>query len=128
MKEFIPAIIFYSILIFIAGLSIYVNFIYPIVQAFKRKNESGYVLTKFGELEHRIVAEKLMGEKLAIGLVVHHINGKRWDNRKRNLAVMTDRNHNRWHGRLNWMYERSMYPKIPWQRKKLIEEFGAILF
>lgn len=131
MKEYYPAIIkyaFYGLLILGAGINIYHNIIYPFIQLLKKKNEGGYILTKLGALEHRVIAEELIGRKLLPGLVVHHINGKRWDNRKRNLAVMTDRNHNKWHERLSWMYSQKMFPKIPWQRKKLIEEFGAILF
>lgn len=131
MKEHLPAIIKYalfSILILVSGFNIYHNIVYPLFQLFKKKNEGGYVLTKLGELEHRAVAEALLRNKLPPGFVVHHINGKRWDNRKRNLAVMTDRNHNKWHDKLKWMHSQRMFPKIPWQRKNLIEKFGAILF
>ncbi|MDD4976555.1 MAG: HNH endonuclease, partial [Bacteriovorax sp.] len=108
--------------------SIYFNWIYPIVQAFKRKNEFGYVLSKGGEFEHRAVVQKIIKRSLDYGEEVHHINGKTWDNRRANLALMTRQNHIRWHSRLNWMYERKIFPKIRWQRQKLVREFEARLF
>jgi hypothetical protein len=38
--------------------------------------------------EHRIVAEQMIGRRLEKNEVVHHKNGKRWDNRPENLEVM----------------------------------------
>lgn len=109
-------------------LSFYVRLIYPILQYFKKKNEFGYVLTKDGGYEHRIKIETKIGRFLLSGEEVHHINGRPWDNRLSNLALMTRENHQRWHQRLAWMYERKMFPKIRWQRDKLINEFEATLF
>ncbi len=131
MKDNVPQILFVVFLILVAAGFLNVMFnsvIYPLLQLFKKKNESGYVLTKYGELEHRAIAEKILGTKLSPGLVVHHINGKKWDNRRSNLAVMNHEAHLRWHEKLNWMYSKKMFPKIPWQRKNLIEKFGAVLF
>ena len=45
-------------------------------------NKDGYVM------KHRLVMEKELGIILPKGIVVHHINGKRTDNRVINLAVM----------------------------------------
>lgn len=59
---------------------------------------------------------------------VHHINGKRWDNSRYNLSVMTRENHRRWHDRLDWMFANKMFPSIETQRKKLAQEFEATLF
>lgn len=109
-------------------LSFYVRLIYPILQFFKKKNEFGYVLTKDGGYEHRIKIETKIGRFLVSGEEVHHINGRPWDNRLSNLALMTRENHQRWHQRLAWMYERKMFPKIRWQRDKLFNEFEATLF
>jgi len=116
-----------SIVAIVILFSIYENVIYPIKQFFKKRNSSGYILVG-NEFEHRILAEKWMGRNLRPEEEVHHINGKKWDNRKRNLAVVTKRNHQRWHQRLDWMFSQKMFPSIAWQRKKLISEFQAKLF
>jgi hypothetical protein len=121
-----------SLLVFFLILSIlvvlYNALIYPVVQLFKRKNEFGYVLDGPGGYEHRVKIEKTIGRNLDPNEEVHHINGKKWDNKRSNLALMTRFNHQRWHGRLEWMYGNKMFPSIKWQRKKLIEEFEARLF
>lgn len=109
--------------------SFYKKVYYPTKQfVFKKKNESGYVLLPNGELEHRALAERWLGRKLRPDEEVHHINGKRWDNSRYNLSVMTRDNHRRWHNRLDWMFANKMFPSIETQRKKLVHEFGAILF
>lgn len=117
---------------FVLGLSVLVAFynavIYPIRQFFKRKNEFGYILIGLGGYEHRACVQRMIGRDLLPDEEVHHINGKKWDNKRGNLALMTRENHQRWHGRLSWMYERKMFPTIKTQRKKLIEEFEATIF
>jgi len=73
----------------------------------KTKNHAGYILVKCrghhranktGYVrEHILVAEKMIGRKLEIGEVVHHLNGKKDDNREKNLMVLLDKNHRSLH-------------------------------
>jgi hypothetical protein len=43
--------------------------------------------------EHREIAESVLGKKLPIGAVVHHINGDHYDNRKDNLVICENRSY-----------------------------------
>ncbi|MDO9184212.1 MAG: HNH endonuclease [Bacteriovorax sp.] len=103
-------------------------FIYPIIQIFKSKNEFGYILTSQGFYEHREKVQTLIGRKLNSNEEVHHINGKKWDNKKSNLALLTRENHQRWHKHLHFLYSKKKYPKIKSQRKILVKEFEARIF
>jgi hypothetical protein len=129
--EILSTILIFLFVFFIAFAFIFPSrrtFFSPSRKAFKRLNEHGYVLTKDGQFEHRVIVEKLIGRSLKPGEEVHHINGLKWDNRKSNLALMTKEEHRRWHQRYEWMREQDMNPSIRWQRQKLESEFGATLF
>ena len=58
----------------------------------RRLNEAGYVILG-GALEHRMVAEAMLGRPLAPGECVHHKNRDRTDNRPDNLQVLTTAEH-----------------------------------
>jgi len=47
-------------------------------------------------LKHRLVMAQTIGRKLQVGEIVHHINRKRLDNRKENLALCSDRAAHNW--------------------------------
>ena len=59
---------------------------------YKVKMECGEIY-----MEHRRIAEEMLGRPLAENEVVHHINGNKRDNRPENLQVMTVAEHNRLH-------------------------------
>jgi hypothetical protein len=120
--------ILFFLFIFYVLYRLYIQFLYPILQFFKKKNEHGYILIGNAEYEHRLIVQKLLGRNLLPDEEVHHINGKKWDNKKSNLALMTRENHQAWHQRLSWMYANKMFPSIKTQKKKLFEDFGARLF
>lgn len=58
----------------------------------KEANTWGYVY------EHRIIAEFILNRNLLEEEIVHHKNGKRWDNRPENLEVMNKIDHAKLHG------------------------------
>lgn len=78
--------------------------------------------------EHRRVAAAVLGRALSKNEVVHHINGKRDDNRPANLCVMDRREHDRYHGWYDWIHEKyGNYPRRETQLRKLREDFGGQL-
>jgi hypothetical protein len=68
---------------------------------FKKKN--GYKV--FRDVDgrqqyvHIRVMEKKMGGTIPSGLVVHHVNGRKSDNRRENLVAVTPGVHGRLHGK-----------------------------
>lgn len=97
----------------------------------RRLSEDGYVVKKTDsgvQYEHRQIAEEILGRRLLPGEVVHHINGKRADNRPSNLCVMSSRDHDRYHEWYDWIYKNyGNYPRRETQLKKLRESFNGII-
>lgn len=52
-----------------------------------RINNSGYRVIKGERLEHRVVAEEVLGKSLPPKAVIHHVNEIKTDNRKSNLVI-----------------------------------------
>jgi hypothetical protein len=80
------------------------------------------------QYEHRLLAEKTLNRRMAPGEVVHHINGRRGDNRLENLCVLTEGAHDAYHGWYDWIHAQyGVYPRRETQMRKLKEEFGGII-
>lgn len=67
---------------------------------YRYKLSTGYVtmrhpITNKRILEHRFIMEQKLGRKLKKTELVHHINGIRDDNRRKNLCVVMNKNHER---------------------------------
>lgn len=64
-------------------------------------NSQGYVVVKVGirkwQLEHRLVAERMLGRELTSAEHVHHLNEVKHDNRSENLQVLTNTEHQHVH-------------------------------
>jgi len=98
----------------------------------KRINKDGYVITASesgkDKYEHRLIAEEILGRRLARWEVVHHINGRRNDNKPSNLCVMPREDHDRYHKWYDWIYKTyRKHPRRATQLKKLVENYNGIL-
>lgn len=74
----------------------------PRWQRGKFKDGRGYIFCHNGAgkrylREHQIIASKIIGRPIKPSEVVHHINGKKSDNRPSNLQVMSRDKHARLH-------------------------------
>lgn len=67
------------------------GYIQILMHEHKRADSSGYVM------EHIVVFEKESGIEIPKGCCVHHINGKKDDNRIENLCLMTHKAHTVFH-------------------------------
>lgn len=117
---------------FIGGVSL-VILIYLFFKAgrFSGKyiDHRGYVvIAKTKELEHRSIAQQILGRRLLSNEVVHHINGKKTDNNVYNLCLMDRQKHEHFHSWLRWKREKDgRYPSISFQKKTLQSEYRGVL-
>jgi hypothetical protein len=98
----------------------------------KRLTADGYVMRKaesgVDQYEHRMIAERILGRFLDPGEVVHHINGRRGDNRASNLCVMDRQAHDHYHKWYDWVVENyGKHPRRSTQLQKLRETFKGTL-
>ena len=92
-------------------------------------NKYGYVvLSKSNELEHRYLATQKLGRDLKPNEIVHHINGKKTDNKIDNLCVMDREKHELFHAWLSWTKrKKKSYPPFNDQKRLLVDEYGGTL-
>lgn len=93
------------------------------------KDHQGYIiLDGTSEYEHRHIAKQILHRNLLPNEVVHHINGKRSDNRLINLCVMDRHQHELFHAWIDWKKKKSgSYPSFPEQKRLLRERHNGIL-
>ena len=97
----------------------------------RRRTGRGYIQVEHHgrfSYEHRLVAERVLGRRLEDYEVVHHINGRRDDNRPQNLCVMHETDHESYHAWYNWIRQTyNVFPRRETQLRKLREDFEGIL-
>lgn len=108
-------------------------------KGYRRKTSKGYICcympdhpmaTKSGlVMEHRLIIEKHLGFILPKNFVVHHLNGKKDDNRIENLAVMTSSAHSALHNKRDEKQrhgeEHPLYKKVDTEKMKSMEDAGC---
>ena len=91
-------------------------------------NDNGHFVLKNGEFEHHYLASQMLNRPLERNEVVHHINGRRADNRISNLCVMDWEEHEIFHAWPSWKKKKSgRYPSKEMQRRRLEERHGGII-
>ena len=79
-------------------------------------------------MEHRLIAEDVLGRRLERTEVVHHINGRRADNSPENLCVMDRLDHDGYHCWYDWIFKTyGRYPRRETQLRKLRTTFRGTL-
>lgn len=98
-----------------------------------QKRYDGYklLISKSGAFhyyEHRLIAEEFLRRPLRRWEVVHHINGRKDDNRFENLCVLSRFDHQMYHGWYRWIYETfGNYPRRETQIDRLRRYFRATI-
>ena len=59
--------------------------------------------------EHILIAERILGRRLKRSECVHHVNGKKNDNRHQNLVICTHKYHGWLHARMAKLYQEMMF-------------------
>jgi hypothetical protein len=91
-------------------------------------DKSGYRIRVEKTREHRYVAEQCLRRPLEPTEVVHHINGRRSDNRPGNLCVLHHMKHEQFHSWLKWKKEKQgYYPSETVLREVLVNEYGGVV-
>ena len=91
-------------------------------------NKNGYRIRVEKTSEHRYLAERCFGRALESDEVVHHINGRRSDNRLENLCVLHYLKHEQYHAWLKWKKDKEgQYPSDSVLRGILVKEYGGVI-
>jgi superfamily II DNA helicase RecQ len=124
-----PSYIMYAI-----GIIAFILFCFQLARKFRLAaktyiNERGYVVLRAeNDLEHRVIARNILNRKLKDNEVVHHINGRKTDNKIYNLCLMDSEKHELFHSWLSWKKQKSgHYPKFKDQKRILEQEYGGVL-
>lgn len=123
----------FSKVFWIGAATIFV-IIFPLLRKLNRlknrqRHKNGYVVIPgIDEYEHRVIAKRILKRNLRPNEVVHHINGKRSDNRLINLCVMDRYEHELFHAWLDWKKKKEgRYPRFKDQKRLLSEHHNGII-